>query len=153
MNRHPPKSLGTLLRESDGLKTVRNRFDALSRLQQSLADALPPGLKESSRVAAVEGSTLVVAVANGAVAAKMKQMLPRLLTQIRENKTQEQQVTSISLLVQPDFRGLAAAPAATQRRPIPVDRLKELADSLADSPLKEAVQQIRRKRTRAPTDK
>ena len=39
------KPVGTLMREITGMKPVHDRFATLSRLQQSLADTLPPGLK------------------------------------------------------------------------------------------------------------
>jgi hypothetical protein len=65
------KPIQALLRESDGIAPVHTRLVQLSRLQQSVADALPPGFGDACRVATVEGSTLVIAVANGAVAAKL----------------------------------------------------------------------------------
>jgi hypothetical protein len=147
------KPVSALMRDNELVRPIHDRLTQVSRLQQSFADALPPGLNQSCRVATVEGSTLVIAVANGAVAAKLKQMLPRLLEKFRENKKQEQQVTSISVLVQPDyFRPPAAPESGPPREAMPTSKLTELAESLGDSPLKTTIDRIRKNRERALTN-
>jgi hypothetical protein len=146
------KPINALMRENPALAPIQDRLRQFSRLQQSFADALPPGLNQSCRVATVEGSTLVIAVANGAVATKLKQILPRLLEKIRENKKQEQQVTGISLIVQPD--GFVPPPVlrtGQSRDPMPADKLAELTESLGDSPLKATMERIKSRRQRALT--
>ena len=153
-----PKPIRTLLRENEALLPFHQRLRQLSRLQKTFVDALPPGLSESSRIATVEGSTIIVATANGAVAAKLKQMLPRLLERfcetIQENKTQYQEVTGISVIVQPEFFAAEKPPkSAPPREPLPVEKLAELAESLEDSPLKTAIQNITSRRQRALTNK
>jgi hypothetical protein len=86
------------------------------------------------------------------VAAKLKQMLPRLLEKFRQNKKQEQEVTVISVLVQPDFFQPEPAPrTGPPREPMPTAMLAELAESLEDSPLKTTVEKIRKRRERALT--
>ena len=153
MNRSGFKPINALMRENPALAPIQDRLRQFSRLQQSFADALPPGLNQSCRVATVEGSTLVIAVANGAIATKLKQILPRLLEKIRENKKQEQQVTVISLLVQPEFFRPPPAPdSGPPRAPMSVEKLTELAESLEDSPLKKTVERMRKRRERALTN-
>jgi len=153
---HTPKSgfrpINALMRDNEAIAPIHDRLQRISRLQHSFADALPPGLGTSCRVATVEGSTLVIAAANGAVAAKLKQMLPRLLEKFRQNKKQEQEVTVISVLVQPDFFQPEPAPrTGPPREPMPSAMLAELAESLEDSPLKTTVEKIRKRRERALT--
>lgn len=155
------KPVGTLMREITGMKPVHDRFATLSRLQQSLADTLPPGLKETCRVANLEGSTLVIAAANGATAARLKQMLPRLLEALRtesleslrgENKIKEQQVTSISVLVQPNFSVLeTAVQRHVGRAGMPAEKLMDLVEKLGNSPLKETMEKLAKKRERGLT--
>ncbi|MFM9971676.1 MAG: DciA family protein, partial [Burkholderiales bacterium] len=159
------KSAGTFLRENTGLKPVQDRFAVLSRLQQSLADTLPAGLKDTCRVATLEGSTLVIAAAHGAAAARLKQMLPRLLEVFRtappgstpesprgENKIKEQQVTAISVLVQPNFSAMETPMhRATNRTAMPPAMLTELVEKLEDSPLKDALGKLTKKRERGLT--
>jgi hypothetical protein len=146
------KPINALMRDNEAIAPIHDRLQRVSRLQHSFADALPPGLSVSCRVAAVEGSTLVIAAANGAVAAKLKQMLPRLLEKFRQNKKQEQEVTVISVVVQPDFFQPEPAPrTGPPREPMPSAMLAELAESLEDSPLKTTIEGIRRQRERALT--
>ena len=152
MNRSGFKPINALMRENPALAPIQDRLSQFSRLQQSFADALPPGLNQSCRVATVEGSTLVIAVANGAIATKLKQILPRLLEKIRENKKQEQEVTGIAVIVQPDsFLPPATGRSSPARNPMPADKLAELTESLEDSPLKTAMERIRARRQRALT--
>ena len=146
------KPINALMRENEVIAPIHDRLQRVSRLQSSFADALPPGLNQSCRVAAVEGSTIIIAAANGAVAAKLKQMLPRLLEKFRQNKKQEQEVTVISVLVQPDYFQPEPPPkAGPPREPMPSAMLAELAESLEDSPLKTTVEGIRKRRERALT--
>jgi hypothetical protein len=146
------KPINALMRENESIAPIHDRLQRISRLQHSFADALPPGLNTSCRVATVEGSTLTIAAANGAVAAKLKQMLPRLLDAFRQNKKQEQQVTAITVLVQPDyFRPEPAAQTGPAREPMPSAMLAELAESLEDSPLKTTLATIQKQRERVLT--
>ena len=152
------KPIRALLRENEALLPFHRRLRQLSRLQKTFVDALPSGLNESCRIATVEGSTIIIATANGAVAAKLKQMLPRLLERFREtigeNKTQDQEVTGISVIVQPEFFvAEKTLNSAAPREPLPVEKLTELAESLEDSPLKTTIQNIANKRQRALTNK
>jgi hypothetical protein len=146
-----------LLRENEALLPFHQRLRQLSKLQKTFVDALPSGLSASSRIATVEGSTIIIATANGAVAAKLKQMLPRLLERFREtigeNKTQDQQVTGISVIVQPEFFvAEKSRKTPPQREPLPAEKLAELAESLEDSPLKTAINNITNRRQRALTN-
>jgi hypothetical protein len=146
------KPINALIRDHETIAPIHDRLQRVSRFQHSFADALPPGLNTSCRVAAIEGSTLVIAAANGAVAAKLKQMLPRLLEKFSQNKTQEQEVTVISVLVQPDFfQPEPTRRTGPPREPMPTAMLAELAESLEDSPLKTTVDKIRKGRERALT--
>ncbi len=146
------KPINALMRDNEAIAPIHDRLQRISRLQHTFADALPPGLNMSCRVAAVEGSTLIIAAANGAVAAKLKQMLPRLLEKFRQNKKQEQEVTAISVLVQPDYFQPEPAPrTGPSREPMPAAMVAELAESLEESPLKTTMEQIRKRRERSLT--
>jgi hypothetical protein len=127
----------------------------LSRLQHSFVETLPAGWEKFCRVAALEESTVIIAAANGAIATNLKAYLPRLLEKFQtllEKKTkQEQEVTAIRIIVQPEI--------STWRAPTPTSirlasaktsmseaQLADLADKLADSPLKKALTKIQVKR-------
>jgi hypothetical protein len=152
------KPIHTLMSENEAIAPMLQRLNLISRLQQTYVSAIPAGLIASSRVAAVEGTTLVIAVANGAIAASLKQILPRLLVKFQENKMQEQEVTAIRVVVQPEALALdreATKPPRTLagNAPMPDSALGELANALEDSPLKVTVQQIQKRRERALTNR
>ena len=163
------KPLRTLISENEEIQPMMQKAALISRLQKTYADTIPANLQhlnETSRIAAVEGSTLVIAVANGAVATSLKQMLPRLLEQFQKNaqsnqkflkhQTPEQEVTAIRLLVQPEYFGADSTPKPLQRAtiantPMSADALSKLTNQLADSPLKETLEKIQKRRERALT--
>ena len=152
------KPIRALLRENETLLPFHQRLRQISGLQKTFVNVLPPGLTESCRIATVEGSTIIVATANGAVAAKLKQILPRLLERLREfileNKKQYQEVTGISIIVQPEFFvAEKLVKLCSPRAPMPTEKLAELAESLGDSPLKTTLEALAKKRQRVLTNK
>ncbi|HEX9391076.1 MAG TPA: DciA family protein [Usitatibacteraceae bacterium] len=152
------KPIHALMGENEAIAPMLQRLNLISRFQQTYVSTIPAGLNASSRVAAVEGTTLVIAAANGAVAASLKQMLPRLLAKFQENKMQEQEVTAIRVVVQPESLALDREPPRRTRAttvapiaPMPDSSLGKLAEALEESPLKTTIQQIQKRRERALT--
>ena len=153
-------SVGTLLGENDALRPLLKQARHLNALQNVYLDALSVVLVEdlplresfarASRISALVGSTLVVGTASAAVATRLKQMAPSLLKQIQ---MQEQEVIEIRIEMQPgwiapDDKPVSRLPA---REPMPASVLDKLSAGLTDSPLKETVDRIRRRRSRKPT--
>ena len=95
------KPIRTLIAENESIAPMLRQLRIIARLQKTYADTVPTSLNDLSRIAAMEGSTIIVAAANGHAATILKQMLPRLLQQFRENQKQEQEVTAIRVIVQP----------------------------------------------------
>ena len=150
------KPIHALMSENEAIAPMLQRLNLIARFQKTYISTIPTGLSESSRVAALEGTTLVIAAANGAVAASLKQMLPRLLAKFQENKKQEQEVNAIRVVVQPEALVLDRAPPSPKRAVIAIapmldSSLLKLADALDDSPLKATVQRIQKRRERALT--
>jgi len=154
MARPVSNTLHTLLSENDTLQPLVAKLRRVNSLQQiyieALADALPElkGLAQASRVSAIVGPTIVISAANGPLAAKLKQVVPRLLLKFQ---MQDHEIKSIRIEVQPDWDGASMAPETPQsppRNPISETQLNELAGSLADSPLKTALEQIQKTRAR-----
>lgn len=150
------KPIHALMSENEAIAPMLQRLNLISRFQKTYVNIIPAGLSESSRVAAIEGSTLIIATANGAIAASLKQMLPRLLAKFQENKKQEQEVTAIRVVVQPEALALDRVLPTPKRAsiaiaPMPDSSLLKLADALEDSPLKATVQQMQKRRERALT--
>ena len=149
------KTLGTLFGDDDTMAPLVAQHRRLARLQHLFAETLPPGWEKLCRVAAIEGSTVIIAAANGAIATNLKAYAPRLLEKFRlvlEKKTkQEQEVTGIRIMVQPEISTwrpptptsvrLAAAKSAMS-----ATQLDDLTRKLADSPLKKTLLKIQEKR-------
>jgi hypothetical protein len=152
------KPIHALMGENSDIAPILVRAKLISRLQQTFTETVPAHLRATSRVAAMEGSTLIIATANGAVAAMLKQMLPRLLVKFQENQKQEQEVTLIRVIVQPEALAGEMAPIRPNKHvesvtPMPETALTTLATQLSDSPLKETLKRIQQRRKRALTIK
>ena len=144
--------LHALLSENESLRPLLHRARLIQALQQIYLDALPIIVGEdlpeqfarASRVTAIMGTTIVIGVASASIGTRIKQIAPRLLSIFQK---QEQEVTEIRVEVQPDWQSIARpVPAGEPRSPIPPSNLKALEDSLSDSPLKDAIAQIRKAR-------
>lgn len=151
------KPIHELMSENELVAPMLTRLNLIAHYQKIYLDALPANLKKNSRVAAIEETTLVVAAANGAIAAMLKQMLPRLLVKFRENQKQDQKVTAIRVLVQPDILYAVRAPSPSAEgvkgESMPLTALAQLTDRLGDSPLKTTLQKIRKRRERESRQK
>lgn len=67
------------LGSGDALARLQDHAARLRRLQGALESALPPQLAAQCQVANLKDGTLVVATRGGAIAARLKQMLPSLI--------------------------------------------------------------------------
>ncbi len=148
------KPIRTLVAENESIAPMLRQLGVISRLQKTYANTVPTSLNDVSRIAAVEGSTIIVAAANGHAATILKHMLPRLLQQFRENQKQEQEVTAIRVIVQPTMTtGHGEPPLRAIKteggKPISEKAIEYLVDSLADSPLKDTMKRMQQKRSRA----
>jgi len=146
------KPLRALLGENNEMAHIVARHRLLSRLQHSFADILPPGWEKLCRVAALEETVVIIAAANGAIATNLKAYSPRLLTEfqnvINKKTKQEQEVTSIRIVVQPEISTWRAPTPtsvrlAANKTSISAAQLSDLNEQLADSPLKKVVEKMR----------
>ena len=141
--------LARLLRENPELGPVRDRLERVRRLQGRYRCVVPAELASTSRVCAVDGTTVVVRADNAPVAAALRALAPRLLAGLNapappgknplKNK-RDQELTALRVEVQ-----VAAPPPVRRpapREPLPVERLAKVAGGLADSPLKQALERI-----------
>jgi hypothetical protein len=140
------KSVSKLLGENAELMPLAQRLERIKRLQRRYRTLVPEPLVEASRVCAIDGTTVVVMATSGPVAAALRQIAPRLLQGLREaarkssKHSGDQELTSIRIEVQvkdgtPRRRVIA-------RPEIPREALGRVAEGLADSPLKEALERL-----------
>ena len=141
-----PESISKLLIENAELRPLAQRLERIKRLQRRYRTLAPEQLAEASRVCAIDGTTVVVLAASGAVATALRQIAPRLLEGLRgtarksSKPSEDQELTSIRIEVQvavgkPRRRVIA-------RGEMPREALGNVAKHLSDSPLKDTLEKI-----------
>ena len=132
--------IAKLLGDSAELRPLAERLAHIKRLNRRYRTLVPEGFAAASRVCAIDGSTVVVGAASGAVAAALRQLAPRLLEGLRgvrnhPKSSRDQEITSIRIEVQVD-PPVPRRPVKA-RDPLPAEKLAAVAAKLSDSPLKE----------------
>jgi len=146
----PAHKIGTLLGAPE-LQALSGKVRRLAELQQAYLSCAPHPLARASRVADYRTGTLVIAADNGAVAAKLKQLVPRLLVNIRKR---EPEVTGIKIAVQVKdiTAGLQSQPGTDIPRIENIEVFRELAHRLPESGLRSAVRTLIRRHERRRSD-
>lgn len=132
------------------LHAIAARLAYIKRLQRRYRTLVPGTLAEASRVCAIDGTTVVVCAASGPVAAILRQLAPRVLEGLREaarkssKHSTDQEFNSIRVEVQ--VKQVTPRRAVRPREPIPGEKLEAVARALSESPLKETLQRISRKK-------
>jgi hypothetical protein len=140
------RKIGALLGAPE-LSTLSRKARRLATLQQLFLDCAPPALTRASRVAQYQTGTLFLAADNAAVAAKLRQLAPSLLSNIRKR---EPEITGIKIAVQ-----VKEITSQAQRARPPghagienLHAFRALADALPESGLKSAVRALVRRHER-----
>jgi hypothetical protein len=138
-----PNRLNAILNSSNELSQLANKARQLMALQQSFEQVIPASLKSGCHVMQLDKTILTVSADNGAIASKLRQMTTELVSKLHINGCE---VTLIQVVVQ------VSAPAylpATEKPTISQSgksRLVELADSLTDSPLRDALNRLAKRK-------
>jgi hypothetical protein len=141
-------TIGSLLRSLRDLQAILVHVKRLAALQQVYTGAIPGALARRSRVAYERAGTLVVVADTGAVAAKLRQLVPRIVVEIVKSAPE---ITSIRVEVQVTHSRAGTTPrarigAAGKRS------LQDLRDALPDSPLRHALERMLRRRGKSDGD-
>lgn len=137
----PVQRINHFINASDQLRQLVSQAQRLDDLTRVLSTIAPPPLAQACRATKLCSGTLYLLAENGAVAAKLKQLVPRLLTAYGKLGGE---VTSIHIEVQvterePEHR------RHSKERALSIDsieHLRKLAASMEESPLKEAVTRL-----------
>lgn len=129
---------------AEGISRFAPHAQQLRRLQKAFETALTPALRPHARIANLRQGTLVIHAANGAVAAKLRQIVPRFvdLLQLEGAKLTEIEVRvqAVAAATRRPRRERPALPGEKSQR-----RLAVLEDSLPDdSALKGPLQRLLR---------
>jgi hypothetical protein len=131
--------IGSLLASLEDLKAIHMRASRLAALQQVYRMAVPEELAKRSRVADERSGTLVVAAETSAVAAKLRQLVPRIVADIVKC---EPEVTAIRVEVQVNEDVVKRRPTRPQMTPQALKDLAALRDALPESPLRQALSRL-----------
>jgi hypothetical protein len=137
----PVQKIGDVIARSGGLEALARHARRLSDLQQLLLEATPSELAAATRVTDLKAGTLVVLADNPAVAAKLRQLAPRLLKHVQK---QQSEVTGIRVGVQVKTHKINVEHEFT-KAPLPPEAIKDLgrlAEVLPPSPLKSALARL-----------
>jgi len=127
---------------SQELRQLSHKVAQLLALQRHYEKVAPPAMVRASHVVQLELQTLLLAADNGAVAAKLRQLAPR-LAQLFQDGGHE--VTGIQVRVQVALPPVVYTPAPASLSATGRKRLIDLAGELPDSPLKSALQRLSKK--------
>ncbi len=133
------RQIKSLLKENAELAALSGHADSLAASQNIWSSIVPDNLKNHSQAAGIKHKRLTVYADNGAVAAKIKLLLPSLLTKLQK---QGLEVTSIRVLVQ--VQSLTPKPEKTPRTlsQNAARSIRQLAEELKDTPLGEALSKL-----------
>ena len=142
----PLHTIGKLLSATGELKALQARTRRLLELQTLYLRSAPRELASLSRVKNYRTGTLFVSADNAAVAAKLRQLAPRLLASIRKF---EAEVTAIRIEVQ--VRGPQGVYKSTKTTLTPeaVEKFDALSKCVADDELKSALANLVRRHAKA----
>lgn len=134
----PAHKIDFYLNSSNSLRQLADEARRIAELQQVFLKIAPSPLAQACGVKQLRAGTLFLLAENAAIAAKVKQLFPRLLTFYQKLGWQ---VTAIRIEVQ--VTETAPQPVAERSRTRlsieTIDNLERLAASLEDSPLKQAL--------------
>ena len=128
--------LKNLLNNSTEFRSILGKAQTLCALQQQFCAAAPAYLAQTSQVLSLEFGILTIATGNATVAAKLRQITPEILDNL---KNRGAEVSGIRVKVQVSYLVPPNKTKARQLSSVARTAIKQLGDSLADSPLKGAL--------------
>ncbi|MEO8157227.1 MAG: DciA family protein [Betaproteobacteria bacterium] len=133
------KRVGLLLDSLPELQALRGELRQLADLQSTLADALPENLAACTNVALVKAGELVLVSENAAVAAKLRQMAPRILIVLQDRGFK---INGIRLKVQVSVRDNPLPQKQISLGSEARSAIDSLSERLSPSPLQEALKRL-----------
>jgi hypothetical protein len=137
------ETIARLLGDNAELRPLEERLQHIKRLQKRYRTLAPEELARASRVCAIEGTTVVICAASGPVAAALRHLAPRLLAGLAAGVSKhprDQELTSIRIEVQVTIP--EPKKRVRSRGEMPREQLGQVAEKLADSPLKETLKRL-----------
>lgn len=133
------QALKNLLNNSTEFRAILGKAQHLCALQEQLITATPAYLTPTLQVLSMEFGTLTVATSNATVAAKLRQLAPEIVAKLKNGGSE---VSGIRVKVQVSYPAAPARNTARQLSRAAQTSIEQLSNSLADSPLKDALKKM-----------
>ncbi|MBL79960.1 MAG: hypothetical protein CMH70_08035 [Nitrosomonadaceae bacterium] len=140
------------LKNTSAHQQLFTRIDRISEMQETFMKVIPLELAEFCSLGKFTNGKLTIIVGTGAIAAKLKQTLPSLISKF--HKLGFMEVTSIQITVQADYYTCHAANFSYEKPEISqigTESLHKFANNLSTSPLKKAITSILENQTNKKT--
>jgi hypothetical protein len=138
------KRVGLLIDTLPELQALNREIRHLMALQSVLAEVLPGNLATSAKVALLKAGEMILFADNGAVAAKLRQITPRILISLRQRGYE---ITGIRLQVQVSIRDNPLPQKQISLSSEARNAIDLLSERLTASPLKSALKRLSRHAT------
>jgi hypothetical protein len=144
----PAQKIARLLATSSELQSLYGQARRLHELQRVYVESAPRPLAQASRVKNYRAGTLYLLAGNAAVAAKLRQLVPRLLAKIQK---QEPEITGIRVDVQVAEASRGRPDSACNRSLSTeiIENFRRLSEQVKEPALKAALVRLVDRHTRA----
>jgi len=127
---------------NEELRVLFGTVQALTALQQHFSRVAPPHFAQSSQILGLRNGTLSIAMSNGALAAKLRQLAPEIVTKLQNRGCE---ISSIRVKVQVNYTPIKPKPVPRLLTQTAQHQLLELSEHLGDTPLKHALEKLAQK--------
>jgi len=140
----PTNKIGNFLKDAAEFKALSDKAQRLLQMQNAFYESAPPQLAQASRVRNFREGMLYIVTENTATAAKLRQIAPRLLSNIRKH---EPQITGIQVTVQVTRSQIEAGQPSQKNElsPDSIEKFRNLSESIPTSPLRSALTNLVRR--------
>jgi hypothetical protein len=140
----PARKIGDILDSANELGSIAVASRRVAQMQRVYLEVVPRDLSNSSRIGWARGAVLTVCADNGAVAAKLRQLGPRILKQLRQSGFEFN-----SMRIDVQVAQNAYSTPYSPHKPLSKNALSAIEntlDRINDSPLKTALARLARRR-------
>jgi hypothetical protein len=140
----PARKVAEILIDAPNLRAIAEATQRTQELQRTYVETVPDELSRASRICSARSGMLSVAAGNGAVAAKLRQLAPRILRRFRQLG---HEFNSMRVEVQVGWASdpspdICAKPLSAKA----LEAIRATGSELPDSPLKAAMMRLGRRR-------
>ncbi|MPZ43404.1 MAG: DUF721 domain-containing protein [Betaproteobacteria bacterium] len=140
----PARKVSEILGADSALGNLAAASRRLEQLQRIYLETVPAAFSRASRVGSARGGVATIIASNGAVAAKLRQMTPRILDGFKRHGLE---FNSMHIEVQADAAVERPGAAGAMRlSPAASSALEEALRTVPPSPLRDALKRLARRR-------